>query len=647
MHNRRIITLLSTILLISSVVSAQTHDGHATPASEPVDRPKVFLDKSPRVVWYQLDRLENDRLLLVERKTDDPKYAPVYEAILTRAGISPQHREQALQGLVELNASDETTELLSVLDLLDATNPEEQRTSRELAKLLLTQSPQVLQEMVGALRAATESDNGLLRSVGYAGLIVADNSEAAWSLAQRDSSSTLDWLASIPLIPDPKLRSSLRQPVVALLAQTQPVEVRRAAIEAIALIPTGQAENFQLVAPLVSNEAFRTSAIRTLLRIPPTFRDPPTCQRVADALVEYAESTPAAERTADEFIDAMQLADQLLTSLPVDTARSYRQRLREITVRVVRIHTVEEEMRYDTTYFAVEAGRPVQVVLQNEDLMPHNFVLTKLGSSIKEVSLEGSALGPNPGFEGKPYVPFSDSVLCATNLVPPGKQEQLTFTAPEEPGEYPYVCTFPNHWMRMYGVMVVVEDLDAWLANPTQPADPLGFTRGFVQNWTLQDFPDDLATALHNRNPELGAQMFKEGTCVQCHKLGREGGAVGPDLTEVLSRHKQDKRSVLREILEPSYKVDPEYTLYNVVTADGQVISGIMTAQDRKTITVITNPEEPKPQVIARDEIDEMVKSSTSMMPKGVVDRFTQEEIFELLAYVLGGHAQVGHHEHH
>ena len=70
----------------------------------------------------------------------------------------------------------------------------------------------------------------------------------------------------------------------------------------------------------------------------------------------------------------MQLADQLLARLPAEAARAYRGRLREVTVRVVLIHTVEEEMRYDTAYFAVEAGRPVQVVLKNEDIMPHNLV---------------------------------------------------------------------------------------------------------------------------------------------------------------------------------------------------------------------------------------------------------------------------------
>ena len=122
-------------------------------------------------------------------------------------------------------------------------------------------------------------------------------------------------------------------------------------------------------------------------------------------------------------------------------------------------------MRYDVPYFAVRAGKPVQIVLENHDLMPHNLVVTVPGA-LKEVAQLGLQAGPNGGWKGLQYVPESDKVLHATQMVPADKKALLTFTAPSEPGEYPYVCTFPQHWYRMYGVMVVVEDLDAWQKNP-------------------------------------------------------------------------------------------------------------------------------------------------------------------------------------
>ena len=54
-----------------------------------------------------------------------------------------------------------------------------------------------------------------------------------------------------------------------------------------------------------------------------------------------------------------------------------------------------------------------------------------------------------------------------------GETDRLGFNAPAEPGEYPFLCTFPGHWVRMYGVMLVVSNLDAWEANRTVPNDPM------------------------------------------------------------------------------------------------------------------------------------------------------------------------------
>ena len=372
-----------------------------------------------------------------------------------------------------------------------------------------------------------------------------------------------------------------------------------------------------------------------LLKIPKAKRDAAASATLVDVLVNMAESTPAAKRTTDEFLDAMQLADELLSKLPADASKGYRNRLREVTVRVVRLHTVEEEMRYDKTFFAVEAGRPVQVVLENEDLMPHNLVITKTGK-LKDVALAGAAaLGTTPGLDGKLYVPVSDDVMFATTMVNAGKRELLTFTAPTEPGEYPYVCTFPRHWMRMYGVMKVVPDLDEWQRNPVEPKDPLGNTRSFVQNWKLTDFDkDSLAASLNGRNPEMGARLSKEATCLGCHKVKGQGGAVGPELTDVLKRWKGDHLGVLREVLEPSYKIDPKYAVRIVIDIDGKTTSGIVTAEDKKSVSILDNPEAPKPVVIQKDDIEEMILSPTSMMPKALLDKFSKDEILEILAYI-------------
>ncbi len=625
----------SLVILICCLfhVEAFAEEADSSPIEKAVEvqPPKVFLEKSPRIVWFQLNRLDNQHLLLVERQTDDPKYSPVYMAILTRAGMARQDRDEALAGLTAIHKSQPIAELLAALETLDAETSQDRRTSTQLAAMLLARPPAELLARKHALEAATKSANALLRPVGYAGLIAAGKNQ----LPRNSKQASLDWLAATALIPAAQTRSRLWPQISELLAEKQAPEILRAAIEALSHVPARPQETFQRLAAFVSEEAYRDSAVRTLLTIPAKHRDLKTAQNLAKVLVEYAETTPAAKRTTEAFLNAMQLADQLLASLPVEIARNYRERLRAVTVRVVQIHTIEEEMRYDTPYFAVEAGRPVQIILKNDDLMPHNFVIVQPGA-LKEVAEEGAMLGPKPGFQGKPYVPQSPKVLYATDMVPVGKLERLTFSAPQEPGEYPFVCTFPRHWMRMYGVMVVVRDLDAWLKTPVKPKDPIGSNREFVKAWSIEDFEADLGADFPGGSPRIGAKLFQEATCAQCHRVQGKGGKVGPELTDVFKRWKSDRKGVLREILDPSHRIEPKYAVRMVLTTDGLPLTGIVTAEDKDSISLLINPEAPKPTVIPRAKIEEMVQASKSMMPKALLDRFTREEVLEILAYLEG-----------
>ncbi len=366
----------------------------------------------------------------------------------------------------------------------------------------------------------------------------------------------------------------------------------------------------------------------------------PLKERAADVslnatnfLVDLAENTPAKDRTTAAFIDAMQLADQLLAIVPSEQARSFRKRLNAVTVRVVRIKTVEEEMRYDIPYFAVEAGKSVQIVLENHDLMPHNLVIT-LPEALKEVAQLGLQVGPNNGWQGLPYVPESDKVLHATSMVPADQQATLTFTAPTTAGEYPYVCTFPQHWYRMYGVMVVVNDLDDWQKKPVEPANPIGSNRSFVQAWKVSDLKDELESGIRGRSPEIGKRLFVEASCAGCHKMQGEGGAIGPELTDVYARWKGDRVGILREVLEPSHKVDAKYVMQRILTVDGHTVTGVLLSEDDDKVVLLSNPEAKEPTVILQDDIEAMVPSSVSMMPKALMDQYTKDEVFEVLAYL-------------
>ena len=107
---------------------------------------------------------------------------------------------------------------------------------------------------------------------------------------------------------------------------------------------------------------------------------------------------------------------------------------------------------FDQETLTVKAGSKVQLTFNNNDDMLHNFLLVApnaadpVGEAATQLGLQGDALG---------YVPNMDEVLYHTTLLEPGTSEAIYFVAPSEPGEYPYVCTFPGHYMTMRGVLVV------------------------------------------------------------------------------------------------------------------------------------------------------------------------------------------------
>jgi azurin len=111
-------------------------------------------------------------------------------------------------------------------------------------------------------------------------------------------------------------------------------------------------------------------------------------------------------------------------------------------------------------------------VLVNPDAMPHNVVIGRPGA-VEAIGTAAASMAPSPDPAVKPYVPALPSVLFSTRLVQQGESERLVFTAPTEPGAYVFLCTFPGHWLRMYGVMLVVPDIGAWEASPTVPIDPM------------------------------------------------------------------------------------------------------------------------------------------------------------------------------
>ena len=102
----------------------------------------------------------------------------------------------------------------------------------------------------------------------------------------------------------------------------------------------------------------------------------------------------------------------------------------------------------------VRAGEPIQLTFINPDVVPHNWVLIKPGTLPKVGDLVNKIIA-QPDAVARHYVPETDDVLAYTDMVYPQDQMSIYFRAPKAKGNYPYLCTFPGHWMVMNGVMVV------------------------------------------------------------------------------------------------------------------------------------------------------------------------------------------------
>lgn len=125
-------------------------------------------------------------------------------------------------------------------------------------------------------------------------------------------------------------------------------------------------------------------------------------------------------------------------------------------IQTIRIKTAINEMRYDVTEFTVEAGKKVELVFDNPDFMQHNLLILAPGS-LQKVGAAADKMATTVDGVDEDYIPDVPEVLHATPLINPDDTTTLTFTAPEKPGVYPYVCTFPGHWRTMQGTMTVTE----------------------------------------------------------------------------------------------------------------------------------------------------------------------------------------------
>lgn len=160
--------------------------------------------------------------------------------------------------------------------------------------------------------------------------------------------------------------------------------------------------------------------------------------------------------------------------------------------------------------------------------------------------------------------------------------------------------------------------------------------RSFVKEWKMEDIAPLVEKGLKKRNFDRGRQMFGAAACSACHRFGQEGGAMGPDLTGLGGRF--SPRDILESIIDPSKEVSDQYAPIVITLTSGDTVTGRIVNLAGDSMRVNTDMFDPDQGIgVDRKQIQSVDPSKVSMMPEGLINLLKQDEILDLVAYLVSG----------
>ena len=169
------------------------------------------------------------------------------------------------------------------------------------------------------------------------------------------------------------------------------------------------------------------------------------------------------------------------------------------------------------------------------------------------------------------------------------------------------------------------------------PKDPLAdlAPRSQVKQWSVDELAEKFAAKKSGFNYERGKQMFAVAQCYKCHRFAGQGGIQGPDLTA--SSQRFSIKDMLTAIIEPNKEISDQYEA-TVFQTEEETVIGRVANLNGDNLMVATNMLDPGNFTnLKRSDIIDMKPSKASMMPSGLLDTLTEEEIFDLLVYLQSG----------
>ncbi|CAN5870952.1 hypothetical protein BH23PLA1_BH23PLA1_22710 [soil metagenome] len=129
-------------------------------------------------------------------------------------------------------------------------------------------------------------------------------------------------------------------------------------------------------------------------------------------------------------------------------------------------------------------------------------------------------------------------------------------------------------------------------------------------------------------DPSRGMEIFRQ-TCATCHRVADIGTDVGPDIADTRTKTKD---ALLTDILDPNQAIDGNYVNYIVATSDGQVYEGLIAAETASSITI--RRAEGQEDILLRQDIEELRSTGLSLMPDGLEQDISVEQMADLLTFL-------------
>jgi putative heme-binding domain-containing protein len=162
--------------------------------------------------------------------------------------------------------------------------------------------------------------------------------------------------------------------------------------------------------------------------------------------------------------------------------------------------------------------------------------------------------------------------------------------------------------------------------------------KGPGKNYTLDEATALATTGLKagGRNFANGEAMYRSIMCATCHRFNGEGGSIGPDLTG--SGNRYTLRDLLENIIDPSKVISDQYDSHEITKKDGSVLVGRIIVEENEKVFLMTNPFAPNDHMaINESDIAKKGTRKVSMMPPSLINSLNQDELLDLLAYLVSG----------